>query len=373
MIQRQLEQAIRERLLKKQKAVLLVGPRQTGKTTLIRTLMGATDFLFVDGDDPTVREQFQGINTEQMRRIVGQQRVIFVDEAQRIPNIGLTLKILTDQFPDVQLYVSGSSAFDLHNHLNEPLTGRKWEYHLFPLSWRELEAHFGYLKARQQLETRLVYGMYPEVVTSVGLEREVLRQLTTSYLYKDVLSLAGLRKPEVLEKLLKALAFQVGSEVSYNELGTLVGADKNTVSSYLDILEKTFVIFRLHSFSRNLRNEISTSRKIYFYDNGVRNALIGNYTDLSLRMDKGALWENFLISERLKQHQYKERDVTMYFWRTAQQQEIDLVEEQSGQLRAFEFKFTHGKKARMPLTFAKAYPDAQFQVVDAGNFVDFVG
>lgn len=348
--------------------------RQTGKTTLLKNLISQDKgLLFLDGDDPQIRNELTEINTSKLRRLVGDNQTVFVDEAQRIPGIGITLKLITDQMPEIQLFVSGSSAFEINQQVNEPLTGRKWEYNLFPISWKELEDDLGYLKSKQQLEQRLIYGMYPEVVTSIGIEEKVLKQLTSSYLYKDVLSIAGIRKPESIEKLLKALAFQMGNEVSYNELSNLVGVDKNTISTYIDILEKTFVIFRLQPFSRNLRNEISSKRKIYFYDNGLRNMLISNFASLDYRNDKGQLWENFLISERHKQNHYQERVVNTYYWRTKQQQEVDFVEESNGKLAAYEFKYSDKKKAKLPVTFEKAYPDTAFAVVNSDNFQGFVG
>lgn len=307
------------------KAIILVGPRQVGKTTLIKSLIEDKKHLFLDADDPTVRSILNNPNTEQIRSIIGSNKIIFIDEAQRISGIGLTLKIITDQFKDVQLFVSGSSSFDLSTQLNEPLTGRKWEYELFPISWEEFEDYHGYLVAEQQVENRLLYGFYPDVLNNAGEEKDILKQLVNSYLYRDILAYSNIRKPEVLEKLVQALALQLGSEVNYNELSQIVGVDKNTVANYIDILEKGYVIFRLDSFSRNLRNEIKKNKKIYFYDNGVRNMVLGSFNSLELRQDTGALWENFLISERLKQNIYKEKFTKMYFWRTKQQQEVDLV------------------------------------------------
>jgi len=352
------------------KAIVLIGARQVGKTTLINKLLKDQEFIFLDGDDPVVRDILTKPSTEQLRTIIGSKKIIFLDEAQRIKGIGLTLKIITDQFKDVQLLVSGSSSFDLGNELNEPLTGRKWEYELFPICWEEYENHHGYIKAEQQLENRLIYGFYPEVVNNQGNERDILKNLVNSYLYRDVLAFTDIRKHEVLDKLLQALALQMGSEVNYNELSQLIGINKITVQKYIDILEKAYVVFRLNSFSRNLRNEIKQNRKIYFYDNGVRNMILGNFNQLDLRQDKGALWENFLISERLKQNKYKNTFTRMYFWRTKQQQEIDLIEEKAGELYAYEFKWNH-KKSKIPLSFTDAYQAKTF-IIDRNNFRDFV-
>ena len=353
------------------KAIVVVGPRQVGKTTLIRKIRENKDFLFLNGDDPTVRQLLNSPNTRELQNIRGEKKTVFIDEAQRIENIGLTSKIITDQFKDVQLVLSGSSSFDLNNQINEPPTGRKWEFELFPISWGEMENTVGYLEAKQQLNLRLIYGMYPEVLTSIGSEKEVLKELVSSYLYKDILALSGIRKAEVLDKLLRTLAFQVGNEVSYNELSQLVGIDKNTVSNYIDMLGKAYVVFKLPSFSRNLRNEIKTNQKIYFYDNGVRNAVIGNLNLLETRADKGALWENFLMAERLKVLRYSKSDARMYFWRTVRQQEIDYVEEEAGAIKGFEFKFSPTAKAKIPKLFGETY-QTTVEVVTTENFREFL-
>ncbi len=370
MIKRELFDII---FAKKNKAIIVLGPRQSGKTTLLNEVTGGMENkLFLDCDDPLVRELLENANTEKLRQIIGNFTVVFIDEAQRVKNIGLTLKIITDQFKQVQLFVSGSSSLELANEINEPLTGRKWEYILYPVSWEELQNHFGYLKSLQQLEQRLIFGMYPEVITGFGSEQGILKQITDSYLYKDILSFKGIRKPEVLIKLLKALAFQVGNEVSYNELGNMLQIDKNTVNSYIDLLEKVYIVFRLQPLSRNLRNEISTNRKIYFYDNGVRNALIANYNPLSMRQDSGALWENFLISERIKYINYNQIFVNQYFWRTTQQQEIDYIEEREGKIFAYEFKWNPNTKVRFSETFLKNYTSVETKVINNRNFHDFL-
>lgn len=354
------------------KAILLIGPRQVGKTTLIQHIIQNKKHLFLDADDPVVRSILNTPNTDQIRNVIGSHKIVFIDEAQRIPGIGLTLKIITDQFKDVQLLVSGSSSFELSKEINEPLTGRKWEYELFPISWEEFENKVGYLAAEQQVENRLLYGFYPDVLNHPGEEKEILKQLVNSYLYKDILAYSNIRKPEVLEKLMQALALQVGSEVNYNELAQIAGVDKNTVSNYIDILQKGYVIFKLGSYSSNLRNEIKKNKKIYFYDNGVRNMVLGNFNALALRSDTGALWENFLMSERLKYNQYHKKLTKMYFWRTKQQQEVDLVEEQSGRVTGFEFKWNSKKKARLPKTFVQTY-NANEEIIDRSNFRAFVG
>lgn len=355
----------------KGKAIILIGPRQVGKTTIINEVLKKIPHLFLDCDDPLIRSMLTLPNTEQLRSIIGKHKTIFIDEAQRVEEIGITLKIITDQFKTVQLIVSGSSSFDLSGKLNEPLTGRKWEYEMFPITWEEFENHNGYLKSEQQLESRLLYGFYPDVLNSQGEEKEVLKNIVNSYLYKDILSYAGIKKPEVLEKLVQALALQIGSEVSYNELSQLVGIDKNTISKYIDILQKSYIVFKLGCYSKNSRDEIKTNKKIYFYDNGIRNMVIGNFIGLDLRTDKGALWENFLISERVKQNQYKNTFAKPYFWRTIQQQEVDYVEERDGKIFGFEFKWKGKEKYKLPKPFTERY-SAEGQIIDTKNYRDFV-
>lgn len=369
MIKRTLESQIDQRF-GKGKAILLIGPRQVGKTTLFNKLLENKEHLFLNGDDPTVRKILTNPNIEQLKNIIGNYTIVFIDEAQRIENIGFTLKLITDQLTTVQLLVSGSSAFELNNQTQEPLTGRKWEYQLYPISWTEFENNAGYLKAQQQLELRIVYGMYPDVINNLGDEKEILKQLTDSYLYKDILSYGGIRKPELLEKLLRALAFQIGSEVSYNELSQLLGIDKKTVSNYIDLLCQTFVIFKLPSFSKNLRNEIKTNQKIYFYDTGVRNMIIGDLNPLEIRQDKGNLWENFLIAERVKHNAYNNSLAKGYFWRTVQQQEIDYVEELAGVVTGYEIKWNPKSKIKIPKTFINTYK-TKVRVINNENFRAF--
>lgn len=369
-----IERILKSKILQKLntgKAIVLIGPRQVGKTTLINSVLENKEHLFLDGDDPTVRNLLTNPNTEQLKSIIGNYKIVFIDEAQRIENIGITLKIITDQFKEVQLLVSGSSAFELNNQTNEPLTGRKWEYKLFPISWEELENNIGYIKSEQQVELRILHGMYPEVINNQGDEIEVLKELTNSYLYKDILAYSGIRKPQLLEKLLRALALQIGSEVSYNELAQLIGVDKNTVSNYIDVLEKGYIVFRLPSFSRNLRNEIKTNQKIFFYDTGVRNMIIGNFNLLDSRNDKGVLWENFLISERIKKINYDNTLANSYFWRTKQQQEIDYVEEISGVLTGYEFKWNPKSKVKIPKSFGEAY-NSKVDIINRSNFREFI-
>ena len=355
----------------KGKTIIVIGPRQVGKTTLLQAIVKDLNHLFLDGDDPTVRTLLKNANTEQLKAIIGNQDLIFIDEAQRIENIGLTLKLITDQFKNVQILVSGSSAFEIKNLTNEPLTGRKWQYHLFPISWKEFENHFGYIKAHQQLKQRLLYGMYPDVINNLGEETDILKTLADSYLYKDILAFNNLKKPDILEKLLQALAYQVGQEVSYNELSQLLGIDKNTVSSYISILVSSYVIFKLPSFNKNLRNEIKRNQKIYFHDNGIRNAIIGDFRPIEIRQDKGALWENFLISERHKINAYSKSFARAYFWRTTSQQEVDYIEENKNIVSGYEFKWNAKAKTKIPKLFEKTY-HTKVSILNNENFREFI-
>ena len=370
MISRRLQVNVKARL-NKGKVIVLIGPRQVGKTTMIKALLKNTPYLFLDGDDSSVCNELATANTEQLKNIIGNYKYVFIDEVQRIPNIGLKLKIMVDQIKTAQIIVSGSSALDISDLTQEPLTGRKFEFQMFTISWTEFEGNVGYMKAQQQLELRILYGMYPDVINNLGNEYEILKNLVSRYLYKDILALTGIRKSDVLEKILQALALQIGSEVSYNEIAQLVGVDKNTVNNYINLLEKSHVIFKLNSFSRNARNEIKANRKIYFYDNGVRNMVIGNFNTLNLRQDKGALWENFLVSERMKLLSYKNSSKQSYFWRTTTQQEIDYVEVDADLVSAFEFKWTNSKKVKLPKSFQEAYQPS-FLVLDIDNFREFL-
>ena len=372
MIERQIEKTILKKI-RTGKAIILLGPRQTGKTTLLEKIARQTgDYLLIDCDDSLVRSRMENASTEDIRLIIGNHKTVFFDEAQRIKNIGLVLKIITDRFKDVLLLVSGSSSLELLSEINEPLTGRKWEYYLYPISWTELSNNAGHLKSIQQLETRILFGMYPEVINNQGNEREILKQLSGSILYKDLLSYQGIRKPDLLEKLLRAVALQTGNEVSYNELASLLQVDRKTIITYLDLLEKAFVIFRLQAYSGNLRNEITSTRKIYFYDTGIRNALLANFNPLNIRPDTGALWENFLVSERMKHLHYNGIWANSFFWRTTARQEIDYLEERDGKLHAYEFKWNPLKKHRFPATFLNAYPGSSAELISQNNFSEFI-
>jgi uncharacterized protein len=358
----------------KGKAILLFGARQVGKTTLAHTVLKNYDnqVLRLNGDESDIRELLSNTTSTRLKSIVGFHRILFIDEAQRIENIGLTLKLITDQIPEVQVVATGSSSFDLANKVNEPLTGRKFQYLLHPLAFGELVAHHGLLTEKRLLDHRLIFGSYPEVVTSAGHEAELLKLLAESYLYKDLLMLEQVKKPALLEKIVKALALQVGSEVVFTEIGRLVGADSQTVEKYIDLLEKGFVVFRLPSYSRNVRNEIRKGKKVYFYDNGIRNAVINNFMQIGQRTDVGALWENFLVSERRKLLAHHGISAEGFFWRTTQQQEVDYVEENQSGLFAWEFKWNVRAKVRFPKTFVEAYPQCKTAVVTPDNFESFL-
>lgn len=371
MIVRLIQKQIKEKLFKG-KAVLLFGPRQVGKSTLIEVILQDKDHLYLNGDDADVREILTNTTATKLKAIMGSKKILFIDEAQRIQNIGLTLKLFTDQIKDVQVIATGSSAFELSSQVNEPLTGRKYEFMLYPLSFAEMVQDHGLIQEKRLIEHRLVYGYYPEIVTQAGEEAERLKLLTGSYLYKDLLMLEQVKKPLILEKLLKALALQIGSEVSYQELGQTIGSDSKTVDKYIDLLEKAFVVFRVPAFSRNVRNEIKKGKKVYFYDCGIRNAILNNFKTTSFRTDIGALWENFLFAERMKYLRYQNQDTTLYFWRTIQQQEVDLIEDDGENLSAYEFKWNSKAKVRFPQTFINNYPAATTFVVTPANIEEFL-
>ena len=359
----------------KQKIIVLVGPRQVGKTTMLKEIAHemSLDFKWFNGDEADMKQRLSNTTSTELAQLIGNSKLIIIDEAQLIDNIGTTLKLFADNFTDIQVIATGSSAFDLRNKLNEPLTGRKKEFHLFPISYSETVNHLGRMEAKRLLETRLIYGMYPEVLNNIGEEKSVLQELLGSNLYKDLLMVEGIQKPVLLQKLLEALAFQVGSEVSYHELGQLLGkVNPATIEKYIDLLEKAFIIFRLHALSRNQRNEIKKGKKIYFYDNGVRNALIKSFNPLTLRNDVGVLWENYIISERMKANEYNKVWVNKYFWRTTDQAEIDYIEEENEQLRCTEFTWKISRKKQLPKSFQASYPNHTFEIITKENFEEFI-
>lgn len=359
--------------LSKNKVIVLLGARQTGKTTLLTNcIKNRADTLWLNGDEYDVQQIFEKPTSIQLKNAIGLHKIVVIDEAQRLFNIGIGLKLIYDNFPEIQLIATGSSAFDLKNKLNEPLTGRKLEYQLFPLCFEELVNHHGLFTEKRNLTTRLVFGSYPEVINNAGNEIQILKFLADSYLYKDILMLDSVKKPEKLIKLLQALALQIGSDVSYNEIGNLIGIDSKTIENYIDLLEKSFIIFKLNSLNRNARNELKLSKKIYFYDNGIRNAVINNFQVSAVRTDIGALFENYLISERMKTNGYQSNYAKSYFWRTKDQQEIDYVEESNGKFVAFEFKWSENKKVRFSKTFTNAYPGTECITISPSNYEDFL-
>lgn len=373
MIRRVLDNVVRDKLFKG-KAIIIMGPRQVGKTTLLKQLFAGSDedVLWLNGDEQDVRDLFENISSSRLKLIIGNKKVIIIDEAQHITDIGIKLKLITDQIPQVQLIATGSSSFELANLINEPLTGRKWEYKMLPLSFEEMVSDHGLLEEKRMLPHRMIYGYYPDVVVHPGLEESLLAQLSDSYLYRDILTLDRIKKSEKIVKLLQAIAFQIGSEVSYNELGQLCGLDSKTVEKYVILLEQSYILFRLSSFSRNLRNELKYSRKIYFFDNGIRNAVIGNFTQLESRTDAGALFENFVISERIKLLNYHAPFAQSWFWRTTAKQEIDYLEQQNGVLSAYELKWNIKRKTSLPSSFRTAYPDVKFIVVSSENIEELL-
>lgn len=374
MIHRDLQPIIESRL-HKGKAIIVIGARQVGKSTLLKHITSKCNepVLMLNCDEPDIKEMLTNTNSTELRMLIGGNKIVLIDEAQRVPNIGLTLKLITDNMPDVQLLVTGSSAFEIQNNNNEPLTGRKFEYHLYPISTSELVSTGGLLHVKQTLESRLIYGSYPDILNQQNedLARELIMTIANSYLFKDLLSLETIRRPVLLEKILTALALQVGSEVKYNEIAQLVGTDNKTVEKYIDLLEKCYIIFKLNALSRNVRNELKKGKKIYFWDNGIRNAVIQNFSPVSMRQDMGALWENFFISERMKYNHYKGRWVKSYFWRTTALQEIDYIEEENGKFEAFEMKWNPRKaNSVIPKPFLESYEVGYKSVITPQNYLE---
>lgn len=354
------------------KVVVIYGARQVGKTTLVKEILTRYPErgLYLNCDEPDIRDALTHRTSTELRALMGRRTLVVIDEAQRVRDIGLALKLLVDNFADLQVIATGSSSFELSNTINEPLTGRKTEFWLFPLSVAELSEHETPLEASRLLERHLRYGMYPHVVTADNPVETVL-EIATSYLYRDVLEYQSVKGPEFLRRLLQALALQIGNEVSYNELASLLQIDRTTVERYIALLEKAFIIFHLPPFSRNLRKELSKLRKVYFYDLGIRNALINNFNALELRPDTGALWENFFVAERLKYNHNRRRWVNTYFWRTYDGPELDYLEEADGYLTAFECKWT-ASRWRPPELFTTTYPQSETHLVNRANYLDFL-
>ena len=356
------------------KTIILFGPRQVGKTTLVRAILDAHGEAghYVTCDLSETKALLREPTMDEMTRFVAGRRLIVIDEAQRVEDIGLTLKLLHEHFPQTQFIATGSSSFELGHRIKEPLTGRKREYFLFPLSLSELAATTDYLSLNGQLPRLLRFGVYPEAYLSDRPE-EAVQAIAEDYLFRDIVEQENFKSVTLLRNLLEAVALQLGKEVAINELAKLLGASRETVERYLDLLERSFILFQLRALSRNPRKEIAKSRKIYFYDLGIRNALIKNFNDLRLRADTGALWENFCVVERMKHNRYSGRAVNSWFWRTYDQQEIDYVEEGGGTLSGFEFKWGQGRAARGARKFAQLYPGSTVRVVDQDAIWDFAG
>ncbi len=368
-ITRQIEACV-ERDFFKGKVIVILGARQVGKSTLIKMLPSCTsqNTLWLDAENADVPILLKNANGEGLKQLVRNHQIVVIDEAQKIPNIGSVLKLFADYCQDIQVIASGSSAFELRNSLNEPLTGRKYEYNLFPMSFNEMANHTDVLQETRMLPARLVYGYYPEVVSKPNEAERLLRFLSDSYLYKDIFLFKGIKKPEKMLELLKLLAWQIGSEVNYNELANTLRIDNQTVESYIEMLEQSFVIYKLHAYHTNQRNELKKSKKIYFVDLGIRNALINDFRPAETRNDVGNLFENFIINELIKQNEYQQTYANFYFWRNTDQREIDLIIEKNNQLHTFEIKWNPNKKAKLTKGFTNIYGDTPFSLINRENF-----
>lgn len=373
MIDRLVLEDIKPKLFKG-KAILIYGARQCGKTTLVKELIKREnlDAVYLTGDDDMDASLFETVTLSKWTQILGNKKCVFIDEGQKIKNLSRGIKLLIDSRSDILVIVTGSSSFKLQALYEETLTGRKYEYKLFPLSYEELSRHYGLLEERKNLELRLIYGSYPEVVTHTDDMKEILSLISDSYLYKDLFQYEGIRKPKVLEKLLKALALQCGSEVSVNEISSLLGISRTLVESYIELLVQAFIIFPLASYSTNQRNELRKSFKYYFWDNGIRNSIIRDFTPIAQRNDVGLLFENYLISEKIKSNIYSHNDASSYFWRTTDQMEVDYIETIGNKLYAYEFKYNPNKKSRITKAFTNRYPDAFIETITSDNYEKFL-
>lgn len=375
MFARLLEAQI-EKYLFRGRVIVLYGARRVGKTTLVKQLLAKHSHRrtrYLNCDLLSVRGALQSQEASALKAFLGEQDLVVLDEAQQIEHVGRILKILVDEFPEMQVIATGSSSFGLGSQAAEPLTGRMYRFELYPLSLAELAGDQGYSVVEPRLDFLLRFGAYPAIVDLSETEARVaLDELVSNYLYRDALAFVGMPKSTVLLKLLELLARQIGQEVSYQELGQALGIDRRTVITYIDLLEQCFILFRLGAFSRNLRKEVTKSIKIYFYDLGVRNGIIQNFAPLSLRTDIGALWENFCITERLKYLRYRQQFANQYFWRTYDQKEIDYVEEADGVLSGYEFKWSSTAKVKEPTDFLQAYPGSRVERIDRSNYWRFL-
>ncbi|MEK7136836.1 MAG: ATP-binding protein [Patescibacteria group bacterium] len=377
LIARALQPILRRRLQEVGKVIVLYGARQVGKTTLMREVLREVggDALSINADEGKYVEALSSRDLRTLQNLIGRHDLLFIDEAQRVPNIGVGLKLLLERLPSLRIAVTGSSTLDLASAVREPLTGRTWTYTLHPIAFLELAETWTPFALRDSVEERLTYGAYPALFAMMGKEdkEKYLEEMSTAYLYRDILDLSGIRHPSGIRRLLQLLAFQIGSQVSLTELGAQLGISKDTVAHYIDLLEAAFVVFRLPGYSRNLRKEVTKMDKIYFYDLGVRNAIIGNFNDLKHRNDTGQLWENFLMVERMKRHSYTHISGNRYFWRTYTGAELDLVEERGGKLFGYEFAWSARRRTRKPpRTWLQTYPEASYEIITQENFLDFV-
>ncbi|MEJ7820921.1 MAG: ATP-binding protein [Chitinophagaceae bacterium] len=375
VVKRRIEKQV-EQLLGKNKVLLILGTRRVGKTFLINAIQQKykNPVVVLNGEDFEVQELLKKRTSANYKKIIGSAGLLILDEAQVIPEIGKILKFMIDSIPHLTILATGSSSFDLLNKAGEPLTGRQIQFNLYPLAQLELKESESYLETVQNLEERLVYGSYPELLqlNAYTEKSNYLQQLIQSYLLKDILAFEGIRQSDKIIRLLRLIAYQVGSEVSYNELASQLGISKNTVENYLDLLSKVFIIYRLSAYSTNQRKEVSKSSKWYFFDNGIRNAIINDFRLPDLRNDIGILWENYIISERIKRNSYLKENAQFHFWRNYNQQEIDLIEIKEGKIYAYEFKYSPDKKVKVPAGFAKAYPNATFEKISRDNYLDWI-
>lgn len=356
----------------KGKAILVFGARQVGKTSLIKKTIKGQSFLWFNGDEPDTQILLENITTDRLKALIGEKKIIVIDEAQMIHNIGLLIKRMVDNYPEIQVIASGSSAFELADRTKESMVGRKEELQLFPLSYGEMVKHSNFVEETRLVPHRLVFGYYPEVVTSVGKEEKILNDLVEGFLYKDILNLEGVKKSATLQRLVQMLAYRIGSEVNSNALSNDLGVSRLTIEKYIDILEKNFIVFSLTAFSRNQDNELKKGRKVYFWDNGLRNRIIKNFNPIELRDDVGALWENFVISERKKKLAYENQFKDTYFWRNTQQAEIDYLEVKNTEIEAFEIKYNPNQKVRFTKSFTEKYHPKTTQVIHKENFWDYL-
>ncbi len=376
-IPRYLSQSIKNDLSQDNKIVVLFGARQVGKTTLARKILSDLDYkaLAINAEQTKYHSILSSKDVNKFQELIADNNLLFIDEAQYIDEIGLNLKLIHDHLPQVKVFVTGSSSFDLANQVAEPLTGRSWKYTLYPISYFELKAskNLSKFELKDQLEQRLIFGSYPEVFSITGFERKQrhLQQLTNSYLFKDIFTFARIKYHQKIRQLLKLLAFQIGSEVSINELANQLGISRDAVNNYIDLLEKSFVIFRISSYSRNLRKEVTKMDKIYFYDLGVRNAVINDFKLFENRQDIGQLWENFLISEKIKINTYQENYCDRYFWRLQTGAELDYVEQAGSELHGYEFKWGN-KQPQAPQSWQDTYPNSSYQVINQDNYLQFI-